>query len=148
MRAGNNNALTIESYIATNNPKESVRILREFGAPATKAGDYKDLLNKLHLATDKFGMRALEKMASIETPYRSLILTEYAKNHTEEKSNCGGCSHADGMDDDLENIPTKSVVNTSANPTQIAAPTNHHHQILIGVGLALIAVIAIKTIAK
>lgn len=90
----NQAANTIELYVAQANPKETARALEKLGAP--KVTSNKDLLSKLEFATRKFGTKVYEKLAEVETPYRSLILTEYEK-HKEKKSGCDGCGGTCGQ---------------------------------------------------
>ncbi len=90
---------SIEHYIARNSPEETKKILERMGSPKIK--NNQDLLKRVHEATNKFGMDAFSKLAEIETPYRSLILSEYEKSKAasgEKKSNCcgGGSSGIDG----------------------------------------------------
>lgn len=153
------NPLSIETYVTVSNPHEVMRILKELGAPAVTSNE--DLLNKVHYATDKFGAKMFERLADIETPYRSLILTEYEKERGgEKKSNCsGGCSGCDGKysncsgchsnangdegwNDEIENIPQTGV--SKSTP----APAGNLHQHLMVAGVVLVGVIAIAMVVK
>jgi len=145
---------SIETYIATENPKEVAALLREMGAPAITSQE--DLLAKVRYATDKFGRKAFERLAKIDTPMRSLILTF---NESEKKSNCGGCSGCNGSynaaGDAVDNLPSFEVDNqsipTAAAPA--AVPMVSHgsvgnaHPMLI-VGAVLLGVITISILVK
>jgi len=146
---------SIETYIATENPKEVAKLLREMGAPAITSQE--DLLAKVHYATDKYGRKAFERLAKIDTPMRSLILTF---NESEKKSNCGGCSGCNGSyssaaGDAVDNLPSFEVDNQSI-PTAVAPasiPMVSHgaignaHPMLI-VGAVLLGVITISILVK
>lgn len=80
---------SIESYIAINNPSATVSVLNTFGVPSIKGGDTETLLKRVHEATIKIGLPFLKKMAKVDTPYRSLILSE-AIIPVENTSNCCG----------------------------------------------------------
>ena len=149
---------SIETYIATENPKEVAKLLREMGAPAITSQE--DLLAKVQYATDKYGRKAFERLAKIDTPMRSLILTF---NESEKKSNCGGFSGCNGSyssaaGDSVDNLPSFEVDNQSI-PTISAAPapaanqivshgaTGNAHPMLI-VGAVLLGVITISILVK
>lgn len=111
---------TIECYIAKNNPKAVAEVLYELGAP--KVTSNQDLLAKIHYATEKFGMKAFEKLAEIDTPYRRLILTHHLPE--EKKSNCGGCSGADG---DFSNGggDEAAIISTTIEPKKVNISNTH-----------------------
>jgi hypothetical protein len=106
---------SIETYVALNNPKDATIAVERMGAP--KVTGHGDLVKKLHYATEKFGMKAFEKLAMIDTPYRKLILSQIE----ETKSGCGGCSGATG-DQSSKELPKKedTVVSDKHNPYMIA----------------------------
>jgi len=107
--------VTIEHYIATNNPNEAQVILAKYGV---KAANMSDLIRKMHHVMKKHGETAVTDFASINTPYRSLLLStikpvsttttiatekksgacgcESSADGSEESSNACGCSGADG----------------------------------------------------
>ena len=135
-------AQTIETYIAINNPKATARALEEMGAPKVKSNE--DLLAKVHFATDKFGMKAFEKLAQIDTPYRKLILSTL-----ETKSNCGGgcsgCGKSNaGGPEDQGSVPTGKPVE-QPNPHGVMPPHSNH---FLTAGVVLLGVIAIAVIVK
>ena len=110
------NPLSIETYVTVSNPHEVMRILKELGAPAVTSNE--DLLNKVHYATDKFGAKMFERLADIETPYRSLILTEYEKERGgEKKSNCSGSRY---FKDSLKAVPAVDQKSTADSAKRIA----------------------------
>ncbi len=145
--------LTIEKYIATNNQPEAMLFLKNLGAPKPK--DEKDLVNKLQIATLKFGDKAFEQLAEIDTPYRRLILSK----SSESKSNCGGgcekCSGADGTYE-LENFYQPKSETPSETPTAPAVPEVIKqaesyfklHPIAKGVGITLLSIAVIAIVAK
>lgn len=103
--------ISIEQYVAVENPNAASKMLAKYGVPP--ANSLKDLATKLEVITYKYRELALTDLATIDTPYRRLIMdsmnTEVAvatllpenvsncdggcscKNKTEEKSNCTGC---------------------------------------------------------
>ena len=111
--------VTIEHYIATNNPNAAQALLEKYRVPAAKS--MADLIKKLHYIVAKHRDVAVLDLATIETPYKKLmvatqktvapIIQEAAKvvNETpvivptpaptpasEVKSNACGCSGFDG----------------------------------------------------
>lgn len=103
---------SIETYIAMNNPKATARVLEELGAPRITSNE--DLLNKVHFATKQFGLKAFEKLAEIDTPYRKLILSQFG----ESKSNACGCSSADGSKEIVlkgRPVPTEELSDRKAS---------------------------------
>ncbi len=109
-----NNPHTIETYIALNNPDDTLMLLKELGSPKPK--NTEDMLRLLHKATEMYPEKAFAELAKIETPYYQLIMSHGAK-HEETKpetksathSNCsGGCSGCSGeksnADGDLKAI--------------------------------------------
>lgn len=125
---------TIETYIALNNPKEAVRVLElELGAP--KVTGHADLIRKIHYATEKFGLSAFNKLAMIDTPYRRLILSQI----DEKKSNCGGCSGADG---------DKAVVENQGGKPPIMSDASSKNNGLLIAGVVLLGVMTIAVLVK
>lgn len=88
--------VTIEHYIATNNPNEAQTILAKYGV---RASNMSDLIRKMHRVMKTHGESAVKDFASIDTPYRSLLLSTIkpiAPIVTETKSSACGCSGVDG----------------------------------------------------
>lgn len=82
--------ITIEEYVAINNPKQADALIRKYGIPPSRS--YRDLVAKLRALTKRKKEEAFIELAKIETPYRSLLLS----NSEEDNSNACGCSGADG----------------------------------------------------
>ncbi len=146
---------TIEKYIATNNQREAMLLLKSLGAPKPK--NEADLINKLEIATVKFGDKVFEQLAEIDTPYRRLILSK----SSETKSNCSGCggkcSGVDGVYE-LENfykpvteqpVP-ETEVETKSETNVIKETTNFFklHPVATGVGATILALAVIVGVVK
>jgi hypothetical protein len=103
--------LTIEHYVATNNPIQAQAVLDKYGVP--KANSMNDLLKKVHYVVLKHKDFAMNDLSKIDTPYRRLILanipvpankptetTSPSSTETvlavEKLSNACGCSGIDG----------------------------------------------------
>jgi hypothetical protein len=84
--------ISIEHYIATNNPLELNYLLNKRGIPSAK--NVPDAIKKLRYVMTKEGNNVLKEIAEINTPYRDLILSAIDKK--EEKSNACGCSSFNG----------------------------------------------------
>jgi hypothetical protein len=84
--------ISIEHYIATNNPSELNSLLNKRGIPSAK--NVPDAINKLRYVMSKEGNNALKEIAEINTPYKDLIISAIDKK--EEKSNACGCSSFNG----------------------------------------------------
>lgn len=160
--------LSIESYIADQNPTEVMALLKEMGCPKPK--NFDDMVAKLHIATKKYGEKAFERLAEIDTPYRSLILA----SQEDEKSNCsGGCKCGkmsnfvdnDNVELELANIAKNytdvpPVAPPSAIPTvPVLVPENkfpsvsenkylRFHPAAVGAGVALLTVGLVVAIVK
>lgn len=85
--------ISIEHYIATNNPSEVAAILTKRGIPAPK--NLPDAIKKLQFIMSREGNNVTKELASINTPYQSLILSSQ-DDVSEDKSNACGCSGFDG----------------------------------------------------
>ena len=82
--------ISIEQYVALNNPKAAKQFLEKFGFEPARS--LEDLIHKVESATLHYRQDALEELGSIDTPYRRLILSTIEED-SESKSNCsGGCS--------------------------------------------------------
>ena len=93
--------MTIEKYLAENNPQEVAAILELNGSRKINKKNIEAVLLRF---TEKKGDFAFEQLAKIDTPYRRLILSNSDevqmatwsklywnwKNKAEAKSNCGG----------------------------------------------------------
>lgn len=90
--------LSIEHYIATNNPDASQKLLEKYKIP--KAIDMTDLIAKVHYVVRKNKDFAITDLANIDTPYRQLILSTIkpvvVTETKEVMSNACGCSGIDG----------------------------------------------------
>ena len=104
--------VSIEEYIATNNTRESMLFVYDNGLPKPK--NMADLIHKMRYILKHKKDAAFERIAEIDTPYKRMILayngtssssfdanTETASKNNgcedvEKKSNCSGCSGADG----------------------------------------------------
>jgi len=81
--------ISIEKYVALNNPKAAKEFLSKYGFEPASSID--DLVYKVESASLHFREKALEDLANIDTPYRRLILSS-TESVDEGKSNCCGCS--------------------------------------------------------
>lgn len=80
--------MTIEKYLAENNPQEVAAILELNGSRKINKKNIEAVLLRF---TEKKGDFAFEQLAKIDTPYRRLILSNSdSENKAEAKSNCGG----------------------------------------------------------
>ena len=103
--------ITIEHYIATNNPSQAQAVLDKYGVP--KATSMTDLLKKVHYVILKHKDFAMNDLAKIDTDYKRLILANIpapkpvevstpspSETETvlavEKLSNACGCSGMDG----------------------------------------------------
>lgn len=82
--------LSIEHYIATNNPKQVNELLAKYKIPKSK--DWSDMIRKLQYVMKKHKDTIVDDLKLIDTPYKSLILSGVV----EKKSGACGCSSADG----------------------------------------------------
>lgn len=144
------NSTSIETYIAKENPKAVAKLLTDMGAPAITSNE--DLLSKIHYATDKYGRKVFEKLAKIETPMRSLILTF---NESESKSNCGGCSHFSNCSgygnvagDNPDNMPIDTEIKTVKSSVTYAPSSTHNGHPLLIAGVVLLGVITMSLLVK
>ena len=81
--------ISIEHYIATNNPLAVELLLKKRGIAASK--NLPDAIQKLRFVMAKEGDNVIKELSNIDTPYQNLILS------TQEKtSSACGCSGADG----------------------------------------------------
>jgi hypothetical protein len=64
--------VTIEHYVATNNPIQAQAVLDKYGVP--KAKSMSDLVKKVHYVVLKHKDFAITDLSKIDTPYRRLIL--------------------------------------------------------------------------
>lgn len=112
--------ISIETYIASNNPNEAMSLLKEMGSP--KPVNFDDFVAKLHIATQRYGAKAFERLSKIDTPYQKLILSG-----SETKSNCGGCSGVNGigsedLDAQLAAIPASPNGEPIVTQVKVAEP--------------------------
>lgn len=84
--------ISIEHYIATNNPSEVNAMLTRRGIPSPK--NLPDAIQKLRFVMAKEGNSIMKEIASINTPYQELIMSTQDKG--EDKSNACGCSGFNG----------------------------------------------------
>jgi hypothetical protein len=104
--------ITIESYIASNNPDEVMGLLRALGS--VKPKDFDHMVRLLHTATEKYPERTFAELAKIETPYYQLAMS-YAPEH-EKVSGCdGGCSGCDGKKSNVDGIVAPAIVEKADN---------------------------------
>jgi len=76
--------MTIEKYIALNNPREVAAILEAHGSRKINKDN---IIDVIHRFTEKKGDFAFQELAKIDTPYKRLILSTIE----EKKSGCAGC---------------------------------------------------------
>lgn len=164
--------ISIEQYVAVENPKAAGQFLTKYGVPP--ANSLKDLADKMEVVTYKYRELALADLATIDTPYRRLIMdsvnTEVAvatlmpenisncdggcscKGKVEEKSNCTGCGGTCGGkkmnvegDTSATNIEKKEVA-----PEYKTTNTSNSEGMdkYIMPTLAIVAIAALLIIAK
>lgn len=90
--------VTIEHYIATNNPNEAQAVLSKYGV---RVKNMPDMIRKMHMVMKQYGEKAVRDFAAINTPYKSLLLSTLPaavpSSAVETKSSACGCSSsADG----------------------------------------------------
>ena len=86
--------ISIEHYIATNNPNEVAEILIKRGMPSPRS--LPDAIQKLKFIMSKEGGAIVKELADIDTPYQNLIMSSLGDSKSETKSNACGCSGFDG----------------------------------------------------
>lgn len=104
--------VTIEHYIATNNPNEAQAVLAKYGV---RVKNMPDMIRKMHMVMKQYGSQAVKDFAAINTPYKGMLLSMLpaatpspaaeikssacgcsSNADGEESSNACGCSGADG----------------------------------------------------
>lgn len=97
--------VTIEHYIATNNPNQAQAILAKYGL---RAKNMSDLIRKMNKVMKVKGEEAVKEFAAIDTPYKQMLLSTIkpvevsapittTTTTIEKKSSACGCSSsADG----------------------------------------------------
>lgn len=165
--------ISIEQYIAVENPKASSQFLTKYGVPA--ATSLKDLAEKMEVITYKYRDLAFADLATIDTPYRRLIMdsvnTKVAvatlvpenvsncdgacscNDKAEKKSNCTGCggtcgdkkSNAEG---DSSETKTVNKENSSKDDTVSTNKSMEGMDKYIMPTLAIVAIAALLIIAK
>jgi hypothetical protein len=104
--------ISIEHYIATNNPIEVSAILTKRGIPAPK--NIADAIQKLRFVMSKEGNKVSEELAGIKTPYQELIVSSQ-EDKSEDKSNACGCSGFDSEQSSGCNGDKSCSCNKSSN---------------------------------
>lgn len=144
--------ISIEHYIATNNPNAVNQMFAKRGIPASK--NLQDSIQKIRFIMSKEGDSAAKELANIDTPYHSLIESSH-----DVKSNACGCSGADGSNEESSNCSGKpdcgcdkksNADDANAPLIKLAAPqpttekgTIEKYIPLISVGLLLVVVTAV-----
>lgn len=121
--------ISIEEYVALNNPKASKQLLAKYGIPNPTSVE--DMVTKVEFITKKYREDGLAEIASIDTPYRRLILASIDNSDdekqeevkTESRSNCVGCGGACGakksnIDGEGEVVATEKVEVKKEEPTK------------------------------
>lgn len=165
--------ISIEQYVAVENPNASSQMLTKYGVPS--ATSLKDLATKLEVITYKYRELALADLATIDTPYRRLIMdsmnTEVAvatilpenvsncdggcscKSKVEEKSNCTGCGGTCGgkksnVDGDSSTTKNEKKEVVSEDKTSVAKTSTESMDKYMMPTLAIVAIAALIIIAK
>ena len=128
--------------------------LEALGAPKVISDD--DLLKKVHYATKQFGIKAYEKLAEVDTPYRKLILSEMSEKHSNCGGGCSNCSGKSSLDGtgQLDNEPTPAVivkevpVSTSTAATSSTTPEVSKTSPLLVTAVLLLGILTVAVIAK
>lgn len=122
--------MKFEEYILLNNPTGVKKVLEDLGAPAIK--DKETLIRALAYAVsdNKLADKTYSKLAQIETPYRSLILTEAEKN--------SDCKCKSNFNTELDN--------QWVQPQTVIQEPKHNH--LMVASLVLLGVITIAVMVK
>lgn len=158
--------IPIEEYVVLNNPKASKQLLAKYGVPSPTS--IEDMITKVQFISQKYRGEGLMEIASIDTPYRRLILAsiddsddekqEDAK--TESKSNCVGCggtcgakkSNIDGEDEVVvaekvevkKEEPVKTEVITSPKKESNDAMEKYFMPAIIFTGIITLLVVLTK----
>lgn len=165
--------ISIEQYIAVENPKASSQFLTKYGVPA--ATSLKDLADKMEVITYKYRDLAFADLATIDTPYRRLILdsvdTKVAvatllpenvsncdggcgcSDKSEKKSNCTGCGGTCGgkksnVEGDTSETQVVKKENSSTDSNSSNNKSTDGMDKYIMPTLAIVAIAALLIIAK
>lgn len=143
--------VSIEHYIATNNPSEVAAILTKRGIPAPK--NLPDAIQKLQFVMSKEGNSVAKELAVVETPYQQMIKALNSKEESsnacgcsgfngEKQSNCAGCTSCSCNSDKKSSADAQS-------PAQVVVAKDENkdsmtkHAPLVAIGLLLIVTTAI-----
>ncbi len=149
--------MTIEQYIALNNPRGVAEVLEANGS---RKVDKKNIMDVLVRFTEKKGDYAFEQLSKIDTPYRRLILSQIE----ETKSGCAGCggtcgekkSNCCGVDGEKALLTTTREIVAAPQPVvkqpEAVAPVvvvdKKENNNLMVAGLVLLGVIAIAVVVR
>lgn len=110
--------ITIEHYLATNNPREVEELLKRKGVPPPK--NLPDAIGKLNLLMKREGNEIVKELALVNTPYRDLILS--TSKEDEKTSSACGCSGFGGNGGEqmynCSGCPSKSNADAEQQPSQ------------------------------
>lgn len=147
--------MTIEQYLALNNPRAVAEVLEANGS---RKIDKKNIMDVLVRFTEKKGDYAFEQLAKIDTPYRRLILSQIE----ETKSGCSGCGGTcggekksnccgSGVDGQKVLLTTEKEIDepikTEGKPPVIVVDKKENNNIMVA-GLVLLGVIAIAVVVR
>jgi hypothetical protein len=158
--------ISIEQYIAVENPNASSQFLTKYGVPA--ATSLKDLADKMAVVTFKYRDLAFADLAAIDTPYRRLILdsidTKVAvatllpenvsncdgacscNDKVEKKSNCSGgcdCKKSNAEGDSSESKIVKKEVATAESTNSNSKAESMDKYIMPTLAIVVIAALII-----
>jgi len=105
--------LQLSTTLAARVPNQANEVLLSYGA---KPAEGKKLVQQLVALQNKYGEEALKKLIEIHPD--NDIVRYYHKPEKEEKSNCGGCSGADG-----KICPTMQQINQTSSADGIMQKT-------------------------
>lgn len=113
--------ISIEHYIATNNPRAVEELLKRKGIPAPK--NLPDAIGKLNLLMKREGNEITKELSEIKTPYQLLVLSS---KEDEKTSSACGCSGFGGNGEQLYNCSgcPKSNADAEKSETQQTNPAN------------------------
>lgn len=146
--------ITIEHYLATNNPREVEELLKRKGVPPPK--NLPDAIGKLNLLMKREGNEIVKELALVSTPYRDLILSTqedkvssacgcsgFGGNGGEQLYNCsGGCDKCSKSNADAEQQPSQPQSQPQP-PAQETEDKVAKYAPIVAIGLLLVVTTAV-----
>ena len=147
--------ITIEHYLATNNPREVEELLKRKGVPPPK--NLPDAIGKLNLLMKREGNEIVKELSLIKTPYSDLNLStqeekvssacgcsSFGGNGGEQISNCSGCDKCPKSNADAEQPSGQAQPQAQAQPsTQETEDKVAKYAPIVAIGLLLVVTTAV-----